>query len=236
VKAPAALTAIGAVAASAGLAFGHGGGSARAAVEPCQSGDVAVAIENFLYTPSRVTVAPGATVCWTNNDFVAHTVTSNSAGGFDSDTIGTDQSFRLQFSSGGTYDYICTLHPFMTGQVVVSTNPQPPPPPQPPSPPPAPPSPPPPPARGMALTVSRLGVRVERKAGSRWLVARARLSRATSARRALLRGRRTLASAGRRLRAGTNVVRLRLPRRLAHGRYVCILRVGSIRRTASLHL
>lgn len=242
-KALAALTAMGAVAASAGLAFGHGGGSARAAVEPCQPGDVAVAMDDFSFAPSTVSVPPGGTVCWTNNGVIPHTATSSQAGGFDTGTLGNGQSARVQFPAAGTYDYLCTLHPtLMTGRVVVSTSPQPPPPPLPPPPPqpppppgPPPPPPSPPPARG-ALTVSRLSVRVERKAGSRWLVARARLSRAASARLSLLRGRRTFARADRRLRAGANVVRLRLPRRLVHGRYVCVLRVGSIRRTASLHL
>jgi hypothetical protein len=84
--------------------------------------------------------------------------------------------------------------------------------------------------------VSRLGVRVERTAGTRWLVARVTLNQATSARLSLLRRGRAVLGGRRRLRAGGNALRLRLPRRLAHGRYVCVLRVGAIRRTASLHL
>src|SRR4029453_16374149 len=180
-------------------------------------------IQDYSFSPPSVTVAPGATVCWTNNGDFPHTATSSPAGGFDTGTLGYGQSARVQFPTAGTYDYLCTIHPFMTGRVGVSTRPQPPPPS-------------PPPARAAALTVSRFSVQVERRAGSRWLVARTRLSRAASARLSLLRGRRTVARADRRRRAGANVVRLPLPRRLAHGRYVCALRVGSIRRTASLHL
>jgi plastocyanin len=231
------VTALVAVVAFAGLAIGRGG-SARAAVEPCQPGDVTVAITNYVYVPSSVSVAPGATVCWTNNDFVPHTVTSEPAGGFDSGTLNNGQSVRLQFPSAGTFGYLCTVHPYMTGRVVVGTPPQPPgppPPPLPPPPTPPPPAPPSPPA-ARALTVSRFGVRVDRSAGSRWLVVRATASRAATARLSLLRGRRTVTRADRRLRAGANVVRLRLPRRLAHGRYVFVLRAGSIRRTASLQL
>jgi hypothetical protein len=84
--------------------------------------------------------------------------------------------------------------------------------------------------------MSRLGVRVERRAGARWLVARVTVNRATSARLSLLRRARAVAAGRRRLRAGANSLRLRLPHRLAHGRYVCVLRVGPFRRTASLHL
>jgi plastocyanin len=246
VKALVALTALVAVVTSAGLAFGHGGGSARAAVEPCQPGDVTVAIVDYSYSPASITVAPGATVCWTNNGSFPHNVTSDPAGPINSGTLSNGQSFRLQFPSAGTFDYLCTIHPFMTGRVVVGTGQQPPPPPGPPPPGPPPPGPPPPsppppsppptPPASKALTVSRFGVRVSRSGGSRWLVVRATVSRAATARLSLLRGRRTVTRADRRLRAGANVLRLRLPQQLAHGRYVFALRAGSIRRTASLHL
>jgi hypothetical protein len=84
--------------------------------------------------------------------------------------------------------------------------------------------------------MSRFDVRVVRSAGIRRLVVRAALNRAAPARLSLQRGQRTVLRANRQLRAGANVVRVGLPRRLAHGRYVFVLRAGTIRRTASLHL
>jgi plastocyanin len=230
-----------------GLAVAHGG-PAGAAVEPCQPGDVRVDVQDYAFVPSSVEVLPGATVCWTNTGDLPHTVSSYPGAGFDSGTLTTGQSFRHLFATEGTFGYICAIHASMTGKVVVSTTPQPPSPPPPapppppppgsppPPPPPASPPPPPPPAGAGALTVSRFGVRIVRSGGSRWLVARATLNRRASGSIALVRGSRTLARAERPLRAGANVLRLRLPRRLVHGRYRCVLRAGAQRRTASLQL
>src|SRR4029453_6880188 len=90
-------------------------------------------IQDYSFSPPSVTVAPGATVCWTNNGDFPHTATSSPAGGFDTGTLGYGQSARVQFPTAGTYDYLCTIHPFMTGRGVGSHGPPTPPPPPPPA-------------------------------------------------------------------------------------------------------
>lgn len=79
----------------------------------------AVTIHNFAFGPQIVTVKPGVTVHWTNQDSEAHTVTSD-AGAFNSSVLQPGASFSFTFTKPGTYSYHCSIHPFMTGKVVVS--------------------------------------------------------------------------------------------------------------------
>jgi plastocyanin len=78
-----------------------------------------IAIQNFAFSPTTVTVKAGSTVTWTNQDQDAHTVTAM-AGPFHSPTLNTGQSFHYTFTTAGRYDYLCTIHPFMTATVVVT--------------------------------------------------------------------------------------------------------------------
>ena len=77
-----------------------------------------VTIDNFSFRPQTLTVAVGATVTWTNRDDVPHTVVSDDAV-FKSKARDTDEKFSYTFDKPGTYPYHCSLHPKMTGQVVV---------------------------------------------------------------------------------------------------------------------
>jgi plastocyanin len=79
-----------------------------------------VAIQNFAFSPATVTVKAGTTITWTNRDSDAHTVTAMPAGSFHSPTLDTGQSFQYTFASPGRFDYLCTIHPFMTATVVVT--------------------------------------------------------------------------------------------------------------------
>jgi plastocyanin len=79
----------------------------------------AVAIRNFAFGPHVVTVKAGTTVHWTNSDTEAHTVTSNT-GAFGSAVLQPGASYSFTFTKHGTYHYRCTIHPFMTGMVMVS--------------------------------------------------------------------------------------------------------------------
>ena len=79
------------------------------------------------YDPTPANVAVGTTVTWTNNDATLHTVYSgtpdDSANGgklFQSTYMAKGQTFEHKFDTAGTFDYFCTLHPFMLGKVVVS--------------------------------------------------------------------------------------------------------------------
>lgn len=85
-----------------------------------QPADKEVSIEGFAFVPDPILVAPGTTVRWTNNDSVPHTVTSDPAGLFDSGTLEPGESFEYRFDDPGTYPYLCTIHPTMTGTVIVS--------------------------------------------------------------------------------------------------------------------
>jgi len=77
-----------------------------------------VKIDNFSFGPQTVTVPVGATVTWTNRDDIPHTVVSTD-GVFKSKVRDTDEKFSYTFTKAGTYPYYCTIHPKMTGQVVV---------------------------------------------------------------------------------------------------------------------
>ena len=77
-----------------------------------------VSIVNMSFTPASITVSPGTTVKWNNNDNMTHTVTGDD-NSFDSGNISAGSSFSRTFSVVGTYTYHCTIHPSMTGTVVV---------------------------------------------------------------------------------------------------------------------
>ena len=77
-----------------------------------------VKIDNFSFTPQTVTVRTGTKVTWINKDDVPHTVTSNDKK-FKSRALDTDEQFSYTFSVPGTYSYYCSVHPHMTGKIVV---------------------------------------------------------------------------------------------------------------------
>ena len=83
---------------------------------------ISVNIQNFAFDPPNITVAPGTTVTWTNNDSAPHTVTATDpAGAFDSGTLRPGQSFSVTFTQPGTtYAYYCAIHPSMRGTVTVA--------------------------------------------------------------------------------------------------------------------
>lgn len=91
--------------------------SAAAAPTP-----VPVTIRDFAFKPATVYVSVGATVQWTNKDEIGHTATSadSSALKFDSGNLDQGQSYSFTFKKAGTYEYVCTYHPNMTGKVVVT--------------------------------------------------------------------------------------------------------------------
>jgi amicyanin len=80
--------------------------------------EVKVKIDNFSFTPPTITVAAGTTVRWTNGDDIPHTVVSDEKT-FKSKVLDTDQEFTFTFDKPGTYSYFCSIHPHMTGKVVV---------------------------------------------------------------------------------------------------------------------
>ena len=93
-------------------------GNKDAAAESTNSAAGAVKIDNFSFTPSTVTVPVGTTVTWTNSDDIPHTVVSDDKV-FKSKVLDTDEKFSYTFTKPGTYPYFCSIHPKMTGQIVV---------------------------------------------------------------------------------------------------------------------
>jgi plastocyanin len=86
---------------------------------PAAVGGDAVTIDNFAFAPATLTVKAGSTVTWTNRDDEPHTVAA-SDGSFHSPGMGTGATFSHTFSTPGTFDYVCSIHPTMHGSVVVT--------------------------------------------------------------------------------------------------------------------
>ena len=79
---------------------------------------VTVTIDNFTFSPADLTIVPGTTVTWVNNDDIPHTVVeSNKA--FRSRALDTDDKFSFTFNTAGDFSYFCSLHPHMTGKITV---------------------------------------------------------------------------------------------------------------------
>lgn len=87
------------------------------AATPASAEDVAVKIGNFTFGPQEVKVKAGTTVTWTNEDDIPHTVVSPN--NFRSKALDTDGKYSFTFTTPGTYKYFCSLHPHMTGTIVV---------------------------------------------------------------------------------------------------------------------
>jgi plastocyanin len=75
-------------------------------------------IDNFKFGPEKLTIAKGTQVTWTNQDDIPHSIFL-AALGVRSKALDTDKTFSYQFDKVGTFTYICGLHPFMHGQIVV---------------------------------------------------------------------------------------------------------------------
>jgi plastocyanin len=83
-----------------------------------QTSTAEVKIDNFSFGPAALTVPAGTTVTWTNRDDIPHTVVSDDKI-FKSKVLDTDEKFSYTFTKPGSYPYFCSIHPKMTGKVVV---------------------------------------------------------------------------------------------------------------------
>jgi amicyanin len=83
-----------------------------------QQAQVAISIDNFTFNPQKLTVKAGTTVTWTNKDDIPHAIATASKQ-FKSKTLDTDDAYSFTFTTPGSYEYFCSLHPHMTGTVVV---------------------------------------------------------------------------------------------------------------------
>jgi plastocyanin len=79
----------------------------------------AVSIDNFTFTPQTTTVKAGTTVTWTNKDDIPHGIASSNNAFTKSKALDTDDSYSFKFTTPGTYQYFCYIHPHMVGTIVV---------------------------------------------------------------------------------------------------------------------
>ncbi len=86
--------------------------------EQIGSPDIEMEIANFTFSQKTITVPVGTTVIWYNSDSTSHTVTTIDPL-FDSGTIPTGETFNYTYEQTGTYEYFCTIHPYMTATVIV---------------------------------------------------------------------------------------------------------------------
>ena len=84
---------------------------------PAVAGVTRVDIKNYKYVPPVLTVRVGAKVAWTNEDAAPHSATV--AGEFDTGLFAKGRTRTITFARAGTFHYICSIHPFMHGTVVV---------------------------------------------------------------------------------------------------------------------
>ena len=80
-----------------------------------------VSIDNFTFTPAKLTVKAGTTVTWTNRDDIPHGIGSANNAFARSKALDTDDAFSFTFTTPGTYQYFCYIHPHMVGTIVVET-------------------------------------------------------------------------------------------------------------------
>jgi len=79
----------------------------------------AISIDNFTFSPAKLTVKAGTTVTWTNKDDIPHGIASANNAFTRSNAMDTDGNFSFTFTTPGTYQYFCYIHPHMVGTIVV---------------------------------------------------------------------------------------------------------------------
>jgi plastocyanin len=95
------------------------GGVLLAQAQTPAAAAVAVGIDNFTFNPPALTVKAGTTVTWTNKDDIPHGIAATNNAFKRSQALDTDDSFSFTFTTPGTYQYFCYIHPHMTGTIVV---------------------------------------------------------------------------------------------------------------------
>ncbi len=83
-----------------------------------QRNEYRIKIDNFSFMPASMTVPAGTTITWVNHDDVPHNVVSTEKK-FKSPVLDTDEQFSYKFTDPGAYEYFCSIHPKMTGKIVV---------------------------------------------------------------------------------------------------------------------
>ena len=97
--------------------------SAPASPPASPGGWTTITMKNFAFTPSTVTVKTGSVVTWINQDPTPHTIVSDTGSlvPFSSDPLTTGATYNVTFTTPGSYTYHCSIHPSMTGTIIVQS-------------------------------------------------------------------------------------------------------------------
>lgn len=96
------------------------GGEEGASSAACPSGSVEIKMVDIKFDPKDATAEVGQEVCWVNEDSIDHNAVAESGASFKSELFGKGKTFTAKVEEPGTVEYVCTIHPGMTGTLEVS--------------------------------------------------------------------------------------------------------------------
>jgi plastocyanin len=91
---------------------------ALSAASPARANEIVVKIENFTFEPAEITVKPGTTITWENDDDIPHSIVADNAK-FHSKALDTGEKYSMTLADAGGVSYFCGLHPHMKGKISV---------------------------------------------------------------------------------------------------------------------
>src|SRR5688572_22089319 len=95
-------------------------GGEGASSDACPSGSVAIRMVDIKFDPEDATAGVGQEICWVNEDSIDHNAVAESGATFKSELFGKGKTFTATVDKPGTIEYVCTIHPGMTGTIEVS--------------------------------------------------------------------------------------------------------------------
>jgi plastocyanin len=98
---------------------GDDGGEQASSSEACPSGSVVIKMVDIKFDPEQATAGVGQEVCWVNEETIEHNAVDEQGGRFKSELFGKGQTFTTTIDEPGTIDYVCTVHPGMTGKLTI---------------------------------------------------------------------------------------------------------------------
>jgi plastocyanin len=98
---------------------GGGGGNGGAAAE-CPGGSVEIRMVDIKFDPQDASAGVGQEICWVNEDTVDHNAVAESGADFESELFGEGETFTATVEEPGTVEYVCTIHPGMTGTLEIT--------------------------------------------------------------------------------------------------------------------
>jgi plastocyanin len=97
-----------------------GGGAGGTASGSCPEDSVVIVMRDIKFDPENATAKVGQEICWPNEDTIDHNAVAESGADFESDLYGQGETFTATVEEPGTVEYVCTIHPGMTGTIEVT--------------------------------------------------------------------------------------------------------------------